>query len=207
VEIDEGETLPDWREFDLIVVMGGPMGAYEDDDFPWLRVERTLLGAAATAGRACFGVCLGAQILAASIGGRAYAGASPEVGVMDVELTPAGRADPVTSVLPARFRALQWHGDTFDLPASAVVLASSPAYAHQAFRWRNAIGLQFHIEVTQSMADEWARVPAYAASLEAALGPGALPHLLAEVSSEVNAMNESARLLFERFLKVTGLVR
>jgi hypothetical protein len=57
------------------------------------------------------------------------------------------------------------------------------------------------------MADEWARVPAYAASLEATLGPGALPHLLAEVSSEANAMNESARLLFERFLKVTGLVR
>ncbi len=207
VEIDEGEALPDWREFDLIVAMGGPMGAYQVDDFPWLPAERTLLGAAASAGRACLGVCLGAQLLAASIGGRAYPGPAPEVGVMDVDLTEAGQTDAVTSALPTRFRALQWHGDTFDLPDDAVVLASSPAYAHQAFRWRNAIGLQFHVEVTQTMADEWARVPAYAASLEATLGPGALPSLLADVSSEVNAMNESAKSLFERFLKVSGLVR
>ena len=205
MEVDEGAALPNYHDFDLIIAMGGPMGAYQDDDFPWLAPERALLGAAAAAGYPCLGVCLGAQLLAASIGGRAYPGAVPEIGVLDVELTPAGVADPILSALPSKFRALQWHGDTFDLPGDAAVLASSAAYAHQAFRWRNAVGLQFHLEVTQSMADEWARVPAYAASLDATLGPGSLPRLLADVSSEVMGMNDKARLLCQRFLEVNGL--
>ena len=132
VEVDAGESLPDWRPFDVIVVMGGPMGAYEDEAYPWLVPERALLRAAATAGTACFGVCLGAQLLAASVGGRAYPGPTPEIGVLEVELTAAGRADPVMSVLSSPFLALQWHGDTFDPPADAVLGCDRCVCAHLA---------------------------------------------------------------------------
>ena len=81
----------------------------------------------------------------------------------------------VLGAAPAEFSTLQWHGDTFDLPDGATLLAGSPAYPHQAFVWQRAYALQFHIEVTPELAAEWAEVPAYAASLDAELGPGSFP--------------------------------
>src|SRR5215212_11853780 len=87
VELDEGEPLPDWREFDAMVVMGGPMGACDDADHPWLAAERSFIGEAVRAGLPFFGACLGSQLLAASLGARVYTGAIPEVGILDVELT------------------------------------------------------------------------------------------------------------------------
>jgi GMP synthase-like glutamine amidotransferase len=200
VEVEAGEQLPDWRDFDLVVAMGGPMGAYEDHLYPWLAPERALLAGAAGSGIACLGVCLGSQLLAAAIGGRAYQGPSPELGVLDVTLTAAGRADPVLSGLAERFPVLQWHGDTFDIPADAAVLASSPAYPHQAFRWRNAFGVQFHAEVTPAMADEWSANPGYVAYLERALGPGGATRVFSELRAALPAINHTCRVLTERLL-------
>ena len=129
VEVDEGEPLPDWREFDAVLAMGGPMGAGDDADHPWLAAERQLVREAVEAGRPFLGVCLGVQLLAAALGARVYAAERPEVGLLDVELTAEGRADPLFAGLDDRFVSLQWHGDTFDLPADAVRLASSPLIA------------------------------------------------------------------------------
>jgi hypothetical protein len=113
-----------------------------------------------------------------------YAGPAPEVGVLAVELTDAGRADPVLGALPASIETLQWHGDTFDLPDGGVLLASSPAYPNQAFRvGRSAYAVQFHIEVTEAMGEEWADVPAYAEYADRVLGPGGSDRLLAEFAS------------------------
>ena len=134
VEVDEGDPLPDWREFDAVLAMGGPMGAGDDADHPWLASERELVREAVEAGRPFLGVCLGVQLLAAALGARVYAAERPEVGLLDVELTAEGRADPLFAGLDDRFVSLQWHGDTFDLPADAVRLASSPLIANQAFR-------------------------------------------------------------------------
>ena len=128
VEVDAGEELPDWREFSAIVAMGGPMSANDDAELPWLREEKAFIAAAVRASMPFWGVCLGVQLLAASLGARVYAGAEPEVGVLPVELTEEGRRDPVFAALPPSLPALQWHGDTFDLPAGAVRLAGSPAY-------------------------------------------------------------------------------
>jgi GMP synthase (glutamine-hydrolysing) len=200
VELDEGEPLPELGEFDAAVVMGGPMGAYEGSEHPWLLAEQQLLRAAVGGGVPVFGVCLGAQLLAASLGARVYRGSTPEVGVLDVELTAAGREDPVAAALPPSFLTLQWHSDTFELPDGAILLASSPAYANQAFRvGPTSYAVQFHLEVTDEMAAEWGRVPAYAAALEAVRGPGALARLLDEFADHAAEMQRCARDLFERW--------
>jgi GMP synthase (glutamine-hydrolysing) len=203
VELDEGEPLPDWRGFDGMVVMGGPMGACDDADHPWLVAERSCIGEAVREGLPFFGACLGSQLLAASLGARVYTGATPEVGVLDVELTEAGRNDPVLGGLPASFPTLQWHSDSFDLPDGAVGLASSPAYANQAFRvGATAYAVQFHVEVTSEMAAEWATVPDYARALERVRGPGALDELLAAFEARREEMTGHARTLFARWFEL-----
>jgi GMP synthase (glutamine-hydrolysing) len=201
VELDEGAQLPDWRRYDLIVAMGGPMSVNDDAELPWLADEKAAIRAAVGAGVPYFGVCLGAQLLAASLGARVYPGPAPEVGVLPVSLTDEGRADSVFSLLPDEFATLQWHGETFDLPDGALPLASSPAYPNQAFRLGSAYAVQFHLEVSAPIAAEWACVPAYAETLERTQGAGALPRLLADFDHARAAMERRARALFARWLE------
>lgn len=204
-ELDEGARIPEPSEFDALVVMGGPMGAYEGDAYPWLAGEMASIRDAVESGKPVFGACLGCQLLAHSLGGRAFAGSGPEIGLLDVVLTPEGRDDPVTGALPERFPTLQWHSDTFDLPPGAVRLAGSLAYENQAFRVGElTYAVQFHIEVTPEMAAEWGRVPAYASALETVRGPGALDGLLAEFAEREPEMAPIARTLFERWAALGG---
>jgi GMP synthase-like glutamine amidotransferase len=208
VEVDEGEPIPDWRHFDGIIVMGGPMGAYQEAELPWLVTEKRVLAAAVRAGAPVWGVCLGAQLLAASLGANVAPGGEPEVGVLTVRCTPAARADPVFSRLPREFVALQWHSDTYDLPPGAVQLARSDAYEQQAFVAGRAYALQFHLEVTSELATLWGDVRAYALSLESIRGEGALPRLLDEVREREPQMTAHARALFAAWLeRVVGLER
>jgi GMP synthase (glutamine-hydrolysing) len=201
VELDEGDTLPDWRDFPAIVVMGGPMGAYDEAEHDWLAPEKRLLREAVEGGVPVWGVCLGAQLLASALGARVYPGERPEVGVLPVELTPAAADDPVFAAAPASFPALQWHRDTFDLPEGATLLARSAAYPNQAFRVGASYGLQFHIEVPLSLATDWGEVPAYAQSLESTLGPGALDDLLTAVAEQEAVTVPLARALFGGWLE------
>ncbi|HEY4825382.1 MAG TPA: type 1 glutamine amidotransferase [Solirubrobacteraceae bacterium] len=200
VMVDRGEPLPDWREFDGIVAMGGPMGAYEDERLPWLTGEKRLIADAVAGGMPVWGVCLGAQLLAASLGADVSPGAEPEVGVLAVQRTAGASSDPVFSLLPDEFVALQWHGDTFTLPAGGLQLARSGAYEQQAFVVNRAYGIQFHIEVDTGLATEWGDVPAYADSLEAIMGAGALPRLVDEVAAHETQMTTLARDLFGAWL-------
>lgn len=202
VELDEGERPPDWRGFDAIIAMGGPMSANDDAEHLWLAEEKALIREAVNAGTPFFGACLGVQLLAASLGASVYPG-EPEVGLLPVTLTEEGRTDPVFRGLPQEFVTLQWHGDTFDLPAGATLLASSPAYPNQAFRVGSAYGVQFHLEVSSEMAAEWGRVPAYAESLERILGEGALPRLLEDFERHRAGMLATARTLVEAWLAVS----
>lgn len=202
VEVDEGQPLPGLDGFDGVIAMGGPMGSYEDDRLPWLIEEKQLIAQAVGEGLPVWGVCLGAQLLAASLGARVMPGPAPEVGVLPVQRTGAAESDPVFSVLPETFVALQWHGDTFELPVEGVQLARSDAYENQAFKvGRGAYGLQFHIEVGSSLAGAWGDVPAYAQSLDAIMGEGSLPRLLDEVKVHEAEMTGLARKLFARWLE------
>jgi GMP synthase (glutamine-hydrolysing) len=201
VMVDEGEPLPDWRGFDGIIAMGGPMGAYEDERLPWLADEKRAIAEAVRAGTPYWGVCLGAQLLAASLGATVAPGPAPEVGVLQVQCTAAGAEDPVFSVLPDSFPALQWHSDTFELPEGAVLLARSEAYEHQAFVVGRAYALQFHIEIGTGLAREWGDVPEYARSLEGIMGEGGLPRLLDEIEAGEAEMTGMARAMFARWLE------
>jgi GMP synthase (glutamine-hydrolysing) len=205
VEIDEGDPLPDWRGLDAIVAMGGPMGAGDDAALPWLTEEKRLIGDAVRAGTPYWGVCLGAQLLAASLGARVHRGDGPEVGVYaDVALTEAAREDPVFSAAPPLITTLQWHDDTFDLPDGATLLAGSDAFPHQAFVHGRAYGLQFHLEVGPELAATWADVPAYADALEAVLGPGGLHRLTGDLAANPG-MAGLARELFARWIDAVVL--
>lgn len=207
VELDEGDPLPSWRDFVAIVAMGGPMSVNDDAELPWLTAEKAAIAEAVRAGVPYWGSCLGVQLLAAALGGRVYPGAEPEVGVLPVTLTEEGRADPVLGGLPPEFPTLQWHGDTFELPPGATLLASSPAYPAQAFRYGEAAyGVQFHVEVTDEMAREWAGVPAYAEYADRVLGPGGIDRLMADFAASRDAMLDSGRRMFERWVEIAVAV-
>jgi GMP synthase (glutamine-hydrolysing) len=100
---------------------------------------------------------------------------------------------------------LQWHGDTSSLPEGAVLLASSPAYPNQAFRWgASAYGVQFHLELSREMAEEWARVPAYAEALTQVLGPGSATELVEQLAAHADELRAHGRRLFERWLDLVA---
>jgi GMP synthase (glutamine-hydrolysing) len=203
VELDEGDRLPEWREFDAIVAMGGPMSVNDEDELPWLRAEKAVLAEAVRGGTPFFGACLGVQLLAASLGGEVAPGPAPEVGLLPVFLTDAAATDPVFADLPRELLTLQWHGDTFSLPDGAVLLASSPAYPNQAFRWgRSAYGVQFHLELSREMAEEWTQLPAYAEALDRVLGPDSSAALVDKLAEHADELRQHGRRMFERWLEL-----
>ncbi len=135
-----------------IAILGGPMGVYERDRYPFIERELTLARRAAEGGVPFLGICLGSQILAEAMGGRVHPGPRAELGWAPVTLTEVGKSDPVLGGEAERLDVFHWHGDTFDLPPGAVRLASSALYPNQAFRWgRLAYGLQFHLEFTPAI--------------------------------------------------------
>ncbi len=205
VELDANEALPDWREFDAVLAMGGPMGAGDEGEHPWLAAEKRLVREAVEAGRPFLGVCLGVQLLADALGARVYPLERAEVGLLPVELTAEGREHPLFGGLDDPFVSLQWHGDTFELPPGAVRLASSPLVANQAFQaGERAYGVQFHLEVTREMAREWAEVPAYRQSLAETLGEERGAAFLAEIESRASELHPAARRLFENWLGIAS---
>ena len=173
--------------------MGGPMGAYEEDAHPWLVEEKRAIAAAARAGHPVWGVCLGAQLLASALGADVYPGPAAEVGLLPVELTPEAADDPVFRHAPASFPTLQWHGDTFDLPDGATLLASCPPTAARRSCSSAPTASSSTSRCQPELAAEWGEVPAYSASLEAIKGPGALDRLVGEVTEHAAATAARAR--------------
>jgi GMP synthase (glutamine-hydrolysing) len=208
VLLDEGEELPDWRAYAAIVAMGGAMSVNDEAGYPWLVPEKRMIGQAVRAGTPYWGVCLGAQLLAASLGASVAPGPRPELGVLSVELTDAAAQDPVFHLLPRSVRTLHWHGETYELPPGAVQLARSSDYEQQAFVLGRAYALQFHFEVDAELMGEWMAIPEYVAELEQLDGPGAPRRLLDEIASIERESVSLARKLFGNWLtEVVGVGR
>jgi GMP synthase (glutamine-hydrolysing) len=206
VLLDQDEELPDWRAYAGIVAMGGAMSVNDEAGHPWLIAEKRLVADAVAAGTPYWGVCLGAQLLAASMGARVSSGDRAELGVLPVQLTAAAAQDPVFAGAPASFQTLQWHGETYELPPGAVQLARSHDCEQQAFVFGRAYALQFHLEVDSALAGQWMRVPAFADELRELHGEHAPSALLAEVGASEHDTVALARGLFARWLEqVVGL--
>lgn len=157
-----GESLPNINDLDWLIVMGGPMGIYDDAEYPWLKAEKAFIKQAIDAGKTVLGICLGAQLIAGVLGSMSdsgadkkavYAGQHKEIGWFHIQRSPELDDTVLADVFPESFEAFHWHGDTFDTPAGAKVLGASDACAHQGFVYDNrVVGFQFHLETTPESA-------------------------------------------------------
>ncbi|MBI3934529.1 MAG: gamma-glutamyl-gamma-aminobutyrate hydrolase family protein [Acidobacteria bacterium] len=155
LDVFRGDAVPDHiAGWGGLIVMGGPMGVYETDRYPFLTSEMNLIQQAAQAALPVLGICLGSQLIAGALGARVYPGPRKEIGWYPVEVVAPD--DDLTKGLPSPFMGFHWHGDTFDLPSGALPLFRSQLYENQGFRWgRSICALQFHLEVSAAMIEDW----------------------------------------------------
>jgi len=190
-------TGPEMESADLLVVLGGPIGVYEADKYPFLAAEIALLERRLSAGKPTLGICLGCQLMARALGARVFAGGHKEIGWGRVSLTPEGAASALTPLGAGDAAVLHWHGDTFDLPLGAVRLAFNENYPNQAFAFGpRALALQFHVEADPKRLESW--YVGHACEL-AAVGVS-IPELRAQTAQAAAAAEHRAREIFERWL-------
>jgi GMP synthase-like glutamine amidotransferase len=149
----QDESLPKMEDFDWLIIMGGPMNIYEHDKYPWLVKEKEFICRAIAGDKIVLGICLGAQLMADVLGGKVRRNEEREIGWFPVMLTAEGQSSRIFGVLPERFVAIHWHGDTFAIPPRAARTAESEACKNQAFELGKAVGLQFHLESSMDSID------------------------------------------------------
>jgi len=156
VRTDRGEMPPAGPQgYELVISMGGPMNVYQEDRHPWLAPEKRLLAAAAHEGLVVLGFCLGAQLIAAALGGEVVKSPAEEIGWHEARLTPEAAGDALLAGLRPAFPVVQWHGDMFNPPPEGRLVATGNPCPHQAFAWRRAYGFQFHLEVDRAIVESW----------------------------------------------------
>ena len=207
VELDRGDAIPDLRDYDALIVMGGPMDVWEEDAHPWLRDEKAAIQQAVADLHLPFlGVCLGHQLLADAFGGKVGQAAHSEIGVMEVALTPAGLSSEYFHDSPPTFPCLQWHSaEVLEAPAESAILAASPVCAVQALVvGERAFSFQFHVEITHTTVDEWGAIETYRRALEERLGPTGLDDFRDAVVLHMDGFNRQARTLWDNWRRATA---
>lgn len=145
----EKQPLPNLDELDFLVVMGGPMGVYDEGKHPWLIAEKTFIRQCIEAGKPVLGICLGAQLMASAMGAPVVPNSQQEIGWFDLEMTETGKKTLLMEGFSVEMPVFHWHGDTFGIPSGAKHLLKSEACVNQAFLvGQRALGLQFHLEMT-----------------------------------------------------------
>lgn len=150
--MEEDPALPNLEAFDMLVIMGGPMGVYEEDIYDWLKPEKEFIKAAIYSGKKVLGICLGSQLIAEALGSKVYPHIEKEIGWWPVHKLKNESAAKLMEGLPDNFITYHWHGDTFDLPEGAVQLFKTNACSQQGFLWgKNVATIQFHPEATNEL--------------------------------------------------------
>ena len=149
----KGDVVPSVDDFDWLIVMGGPMGVYDDLEYPWLRQEKSLIRESIDGGKIVLGICLGAQLIADVMGAKVTKNKYREIGWFPVNREIDGSESPLADAFPEVLDVFHWHGDTFEIPEGARLLAISEACRNQGFLHDDrVVGLQFHLETTPESA-------------------------------------------------------
>lgn len=192
--------LPDPERIPALIVLGGAMGANDDMRHPFLGELKNLIRKVVAARTPYLGICLGGQLLASALGAEVVSNRWDELGTLKVLLTEEGRRDRLFSGIPERFGTFQWHHDSFEIPAGGVLLASSAACPHQAFRvGESAWGLQFHPEVTETIIRDWCAWDGAASSRTEAI--------ITEFKADAGSYRATSRQLVKNFLAAASLPR
>jgi GMP synthase-like glutamine amidotransferase len=201
---DEGEQPVPPTDYDMLIVMGGPMNIYEESNFPWLTGEKKAIEQAVKSDKLIFGFCLGAQLIADVLGARVYKNKEKEIGWYPVSRTEPGAGNPPLGFLPDIATVFHWHGETFDLPKNAVRLYSSQATENQAFLYEShVLALQFHLEILKPSIEDLAHY------CKSDMGEGKFVMSPAEMLQEYHKYEASnkktLRNLFKYFVKEMDL--
>jgi GMP synthase-like glutamine amidotransferase len=204
VELDHGEPVPDLEGYDALWVMGGPMDVWDVEENPWLVPEKQAIRRwVKELNKPYLGICLGHQLLADALGGTCGPQNPPEIGVLDVNLNDAGKADPIFANMPATQKCLQWHSVCVaQPPENTTILASSDVCRIQAMRvGTNAWSMQYHVEIETDTVTNWGEVPAYRSALENTLGADGLSTMKSDSDSHMTEFLDSAETLYRNFMR------
>ena len=202
-----GDAIPRLEDYDALWVMGGPMDIWDVDELPWLVPEKAAIRRwVRELEKPYLGLCLGHQLLADALGGTCGPQRPPEIGILDVALTPEGRRDPLFAGTPDKQKCLQWHSvRVAQAPDGATVLASSDICRVQAMRiGKHAWSMQYHAEVEPDTVANWGEVPAYRDALLAALGDDGMNSMQSAADESMPAFLACAETLYRNFMREAG---
>ena len=201
VELDVGEKIPKLDTYDAMIVMGGPMDTWREEIHPWLVPEKeSIYEFACVQKKPYLGLCLGAQLLGEAVGGKVNKMDNPEIGILDINIS---NHNSIFKSMENNIKVLQWHSyEISDLPDSATLLASSDVCKVQAFSFERAYGLQFHVEQTNETVPQWSCIPEYKTALEETLGSNALDKFTSGVDDNLDAFNNSAKIIYNNFINI-----
>ena len=193
------------EKYDGLVVLGGPMNVGQVEEYPHLATEMEALKRALDLDIPVMGICLGAQLLAKTLGADVMQCPEKEIGWYDVTPTAEGLEDPVLGHFGGTRKIFEWHGDAFTIPAGAVCLAGSKAWPNQAFRYgERAYGFQFHLEVDEALIERWLTTPRYVAELSGLQGRTDPDTIRRETTRHIEQLKSLSALVFGSFVEILG---